>query len=174
MSRTDIDWYVVREVPAHHLVCHRKVTQVNGHGDETGVRWEEIPGPVSIITEHQYVVNDDGTLGGLCDTRTRLVARAEWDVSGNGSEYGITPSVVDDDRTYRGYFFTTRGSVSGEELGGEPIRRSVERDRSAELRDLHAAHSRVMKMLAEITKLRDETIEIRDAAIRASRSTRLT
>lgn len=133
MSRTDTDWYVVSEVPAPHLVCHARMTQVDGNGDKIGEHLQEIPGPVSIITEHERVVNDDGTLGGLCDTRTRLVVRAEWDVSGNGSEYGITPTTVDDDRAYTSYLFTARD----ESPSGRSSVSSGESDHSVKLEDRH-------------------------------------
>lgn len=167
MSSTGTHWYVVNEVPAPHLVCHKKFTQVDGYGDEVGQHRQEVTGPVSVLTEHEYVVNDDGTLGALCGTRTRLVVRAESDVMGNGFEYGITPSVLDDDDVYKSYVFSVRN-----ESPSATSTRPDEIDRSAELRDLHAAHSHVMKMLAEITQLRDETTEIRDAALRAASANR--
>lgn len=163
MTHTD-EWFIVNETHVPDLVCHRRI----GHVDdpEGMIAWDEVPGPVMIITEHEYRVNDDGTLGALTDTRTRLVVREVGTVHGNGSEYGITPLVIDDDdEQYKWFVFTAR----------EKKPTVLINDDSSELRELHelhAAHTQVMRTLTEITKIRDETIAIRDAALRAASTTK--
>lgn len=160
MTHTD-EWFIVNETHAPDLVCHRRI----GHVDdpEGMIAWDEVSGPVMIITEHEYRVNDDGTLGALTDTRTRLVVREVGTAHGNGSEYGITPLVVDDDdEQYKWFVFTAR----------EKKPTVLINDDSSELRDLRSAHAQVMRMLDEITRLRDDVVQIRDAALRAASATR--
>lgn len=109
------EWFIVSETHASDLVCQRRHVQVDKDGHHIKTHWQEVVGPVMIITEYQFRVNNDnGTIGELCDTRTRLVVRAVDAASGNGSEYGITPSVIDDnddDRQYRQFIFTSRRSM---------------------------------------------------------------
>lgn len=159
MTYTD-EWFIVNETHVPDLVCHRRI----GHVDdpEGMIAWDEVSGPVMIITEHEYRVNDDGTLGALTGTRTRLVVREVGTAHGNGSEYGITPLVVADDEVYQEFVFTAR----------EKKPTVLISDDSTELRDLHSAHAQVMRTLGEITRLRDDVTQIRDAALRAASATR--
>lgn len=159
MTYTD-DWFIVNETHAPDLVCQRAVRRTDGPQDVIG--WEEAPGPVMIITEHRYRLDASGLVSGLVDTRTRLVVREAGDPVGNGSEYGITPLVVDNDEVYDEFIFTLR----------EKKPTVLINDDSSELRDLHVAHAQVMRTLDEITRLRDETVQIRDAALRAASATK--
>lgn len=159
MTYTD-EWFIVSETHAPDLVCHRRIGHVAD--PESMIAWDEVSGPVMLITEHEYRVNDDGTLGALTGTRTRLVVREVGTAHGNGSEYGITPLVVDDDETYKRYIFTAR----------EKKPTVLINDDSSELRDLRSAHAQVMRTLDEITRLRDDVVQIRDAALRAASATR--
>lgn len=188
MTHTE-DWFIVNETHAPDLVCQRRLAQVDGNGDEVRTYWQEVVGPVMIITEHRYRLDSSGLVIGLLDTRTRLVVRSVADVSGNGSEYGITPSVVEDDEQYKQFVFTARddrasgvtelvrpGSMYDTAARGEhrPQHDGPERTgREARLAhdtlaDLRRACAQVFKILDEITTLRDETVQIRDAAVRAT------
>lgn len=157
------EWFIVSETHAPDLVCRRTVRRTDGPQDVIGS--EEVPGPVMIITEHEYRLDASGLVIGLVDTRTRLVVRSMADVSGNGSEYGITPLVVEDDELYQNFVFTAREK-------NPTVLINDDSSELRELRELHVAHTQVMRTLDEITRLRDEIVQIRDAALRAASATR--